>query len=359
MNKHGRAFLLVAAGLLCGLTLAAGASGTTAKHASRLRHVQGRIEALAMDGSRIAYDAATSGGNRVLVWDTRSGRTTTVSGRQTRGADDSSTGSGVYGLAIAGSRVAWLVNVGGNIEGDDYLFASSTTHPKERKVASETRSGDTCSGGPPAVNPQCSGKWLLSLVGSGSVIALDRYTTGQPPNPAPSASLLVLDKNVEAIASGTAPFQPLAVDSGRIAVLHGLAGISLYTPGGKVLQTVPTAGVQAAALSGRNLVVLTTHRTLELFSTTTRSLRRTFETRGTKAPRNLGVEGDVAIYTTGSAVHAVDLSSGKDRVVAEHRGGPLLADIDRTGLVYGGNGYGNAKATLLFVPLARVTAAVG
>jgi hypothetical protein len=78
----------------------------------------------------------------VLVWNARTGKTTKVSGRQTRGADDSSTGSGVFGLAVAGPRVAWLVNVGGNTEGDDYLFASSVANPKERRVASVTRTGD-------------------------------------------------------------------------------------------------------------------------------------------------------------------------------------------------------------------------
>jgi hypothetical protein len=342
--------------LLSGLALAAGAAGTTAKHASKVRHVRGRFEALAMDGSRIAYDLATDSGNKVLVWNVRTGKTTKVSGKQTRGADDSSTGSGVYGLAIAGTRVAWLVNVGGNIEGDDYLFASSATKPKERKVATETRSGDTCSGGPPVSNPQCPGQWLLGLVGSGKVIALDRWTTDQ--SITTNATLLTLGTKLKPIATGTPPLLPLTVDAGRIAVLRSLGDVSLYSPSGKLLQTVHPTTPQAAALGGRNLLVLTATRKLELFNAETGSLRKTFSVRGTTKPRNLDVQGNVAIYTTGSAVHAINLSSGKDRVVAQHRGGPLFAAIDGAGLVHASNGYAPGKGTIVFVPFARVAAAV-
>jgi hypothetical protein len=357
MKKFHQSLLVLAAGLLSGLGLVASAAGTTAKHASKLRHVRGRFEALAMDGSRIAYDLASDSGNTVFVWNVRTGKTTKVSGKQTRGADDSSTGSGVFGLAIAGTRVAWLVNVGGNIEGDDYLFTSSTTKPKERKVATETRIGDTCSGGPPASNPQCPGQWLLGLVGSGKVIALDRWTTDQPQNLTTNATLLTLGARLKPIANGSLPFLPLTVDAGRIAVLR-TGDVALYSTSGKLLQTVHPTSAQAAGLSRNNLVVLTAARKLELFNAKTGSLRKTFSLRGTTQPRNLDVQGNVAIYTTGSAVHAVNLSNGKDRVVAQHRGGPLFAQIDGAGLVHASNGYAPGKGTIVFVPFASVAAAV-
>jgi hypothetical protein len=360
MQKLGRAFLVLAAALTSGLALAASAAGTTRAHASKVTRFQGRIQALALDGSRIAYDVSGAGsvGNKVLVWNARTGKTTRVSGKQTRGADDSSTGSGVFGLAIAGTRVAWLVNVGGNTEGDDYLFASSVANPKERKVASVTRTGDACSGGPPVVNPQCAGNWLLGLVGSGNLIALDRWTTTGEPTVTGSANLLVLGKTVKSVATGEPPFLSVAVAGGRIAVLRSAQDVTLYSSSGKLLRTVHPSSAQGAALSGRNLVVLTKSRKLELFDAETGSLRKTFAMRGTKQPRDLDVQGRVAIYTTGSAVHAVNLSSGKDRVVAQHRGGPLFAQIDSAGLVHGANSYAPGKGTIVFVPFARVAAAV-
>jgi hypothetical protein len=61
----------------------------------------------------------------------------------------------------------------------------------------------------------------------------------------------------------------------------------------------------------------------------------------------------------GSALHAVNLSSGKDRAIRELRGGPILADIDGAGLVYAANRYEYRPGTrVAFVPLARVEAAV-
>jgi hypothetical protein len=360
MKRLGRAFLVLAVGSVAGLALVASAAGTTRAHASKTRQFHGRIEALALDGSRVAYGVeSASSKNRVVVWNVRTGRTTTVSGAQTAGTGDSGSGSGLFGLAIAGTRVAWLANVGGNIEGDDYLFASSVTNPKERKVAWVQRVGDACSGGPPVTNPGCAGNWFLGLVGSGNVIALDRWTTNSGPIVTSSASLLVLGKKLTSVASGEPPFLSVATDAGRIAVLRSPQDVTLYSSTGKLLRTVHPASAQAAALSGRNLVVLNSGRILALYDAGTGALRKTFLARGTKQPRNLDVQGNVAIYTTGSAVHAVNLSSGKDRVVAQHRGGPLFAQIDGAGLVHASNGYAPGRGTVVFVPYARIAAAVG
>jgi hypothetical protein len=99
-----------------------------------------------------------------------------------------------------------------------------------------------------------------------------------------------------------------------------------------------------------------------LYNARTGSHRRTFSARSNRQPRNLGVQGNIAIYTTGSAgvLHAVNLSTGKDHVIAERRGGIEFAHIDRAGLAYAGNGSGTNynKGTLVFVPFAQVKAAV-
>jgi hypothetical protein len=140
MTRLRSVVLVFAAGTI-GLALAATATGTTATSPTKIRHTQGALEALAIDGNRIAYDVGSTLGknnNKVLVWNVRTGKTTTVSGKRTRTVDDSSTGSGVFQLAIAGTRVAWLANVGGNSEGDDYLFTSSVTTPE----GAEARNGD-------------------------------------------------------------------------------------------------------------------------------------------------------------------------------------------------------------------------
>jgi hypothetical protein len=84
---------------------------------------------------------------------------------------------------------------------------------------------------------------------------------------------------------------------------------------------------------------------------------------GPRLPRNLDVQGNIAIYTTSNAgvLHAVNLTTGKDRALSDRHGGVDFAHIDSAGLVYASNGSGKTfgKATLVFKPLSLVKAAVG
>lgn len=347
----------VAAGL--GLTLVASAAGTTAKSPAQIRHVQSRIEALAIDGNRIAYDVGSTLGknnNKVVVWDLRTGKTTTVSGKRTRTVDDSSTGSGVFQLAIAGTRVAWLANVGGNTEGDDYLFSSSATKPSERKLASEQRFGDNCAG---RSSSHCAGDWLGGLVGSGSLIALNTWTTDDTGAVTDGVLDELSGTTLTPVATGLRTVEAVSADHGRIAALQPSSDINVYSSGGKLIEAVSTGGSQTVALSGNRLVVLTRRRQLEIFNLRTGMLGKTFAVHGSvkQPPRDLDAQGNVAIYATGPSLHAVNLSSGKDRVIGKLGGGIGLARISSAGVVYS-NSRLASKGTLAFVPLAKIAAAV-
>jgi hypothetical protein len=365
MKKLGRASLVLTAGSLSGLALVASAAGTTTTSSTTVRHLQVPIAALAMQGSRIAYDASAKyvttphATNKVLVWNLRTGKTIKVSGRKTATADDSSTGAGVIQLALAGSRVAWLVNEGGNLEGDDYLFTSSTATPKEHQVASAIRTGTFCPG---RSTGSCAGKWLGGVVGSGNLIAANRWTTDATGHVTTGELDLLSGTKLKRIATGANTVQAAVADGGRVAVLHADGSVALYSTAGKLLQTIDTPSAEAVALKGKNLVVVNkTPRKLELYNAKTGSLRKTFAVHGTKQPRNLGVQGNIAIYSVGSELHLVSLSSGKDHVLAKLNGGIDLAQIDSAGIAYAGNGFGAnyGKGTLVFMPFAKVAAAVG
>lgn len=363
--RLGRALLLLGAGSVAGLALVATAAGTTSAQ-SRKRHLQVAVAALAMDGDRIAYDASSKlvakpRANKVLVWNVRSGETVKVSGKKTAAADSSSTGAGVFQLAIVGSRVAWLMNEGGNSEGDDYLFTSSLTNPREHQVASEIRSGDGC----PGRGNRCAGKWLGGLVGSGKLIAVNRWTTGAD-NTVIAGELDVLSgRKLKKVATGPGTVEAAAADGGRMAVLRAGQSVALYSAAGKLLRTVDTPpSADAVALQGERLVVGTKTQELLVYDARTGSLRKTLPARGqANNPKNLDVQGKIAVYTTGNVgeLHAVNLSTGKDRVVARPRGGVALARIDKAGLAYAGNGSGTnyGKGTLVFKPFSLVKAAVG
>jgi len=181
------------------------------------------VAALAIDGDRIAYDASAEyvttphATNKVLVWNVHTGKTVKVSGEKTAAADSSSTGAGVFQLAIAGSRVAWLVNEGGNLEGDDYLFTASTTKPKEHQVASEVRTGTFCPG---RSSGSCAGQWLGGVVGSGNLIAANRWTTDATGAVTAGQLDLLRGTKLKQVATGANTVQAAVADGGRIAVLR-------------------------------------------------------------------------------------------------------------------------------------------
>jgi hypothetical protein len=359
--KLGRALLVLGTALLSALALVASAAGTSTAHPAHVKHLQLPVAALAMDGDRVAYDlttrysATTNATNKVLVWNVRTGKTIKVSGKKTAAADSSSTGAGVIQLAIAGSRVAWLLNLGGNLEGDDYLLTSSVTSPKERQVVSAVRVGDNCAGR----GPHCAGPWLGGLVGSGNSIALNRWTTDSQGNVASGGLYALKGTRLHPIATGASTVWAVASDGGREAVLRSDGSVAVYSASGKVLVTVNPPGADAVALSGKNLVVLTQPRTLALYDAQTGLLKKTLAVQG-KGQQNLDVQGNVAIYTTGSSVHAVNLLTGRDRAVGTLPTRIALARIDGAGLAYAGNGVRGSfgKGTLDFVPMARIKAAV-
>jgi hypothetical protein len=211
--------LLLIAGLLSALALVGSAAGTTATSGTKVRHLQVPVGALAIDGSRIAYDASARyvtsphAANKVLVWNLRTGKTVKVSGKKTAAADSTSTGAGVFQLALAGTRVTWLLNEGGNLEGDDYLFTSSVTKPKAHQVASAIRSGDGCRG---RSFSHCAGPWLGGVVGSGNLIAANRWTTDG--NGVVTAGQLdvVSGTKLKQVAIGASTVQAAVADSGRL-----------------------------------------------------------------------------------------------------------------------------------------------
>jgi hypothetical protein len=292
--------------------------------------------------------------NRVLVWNVRTGKTVKVSGKKTAAADSTSGGEGVFELALAGTRVAWLASEGGNLESTDFLFASSTTQPRERRVASATARGDNC--------PGCAGRWLGGLVGSGNTIAFNRWTTDPQGQPVTGGLYLLNGAQTRPIATGLNTVQAVSCDAGRVAVLHSDGSVAVYAKSGQVLTTLPAESAKEAALSGKKLVVVSETRQLQVYDSSSGSLEKTLPTHGSGL-HNLDVQGNIAIYTTGPRVRAVNLSSGKTAaVVALGKHNEIqLARIGSAGMAYAVNGVraNFGKSTLGFLSLARLKAAVG
>lgn len=358
-NRITPVLLLALAVTLLVLSSAAGSAP-----GNRTRQATGPIRALAMDGSRVAYDVAnprgSGAGNHVLVWNLLTGKVTKVSGKRTYQADTTSTGYGVRELAIAGKRVAWIINQGGNSESDDYLCASSVVKPNERQLADAMRSG------PYSSSP---GDWISGLVGSGSVIAVNRWHAEEQGTITQAGLYLMGTRGLGRIAFGPPTLVAKSTDGARIAVLRTDGTVAVYSTAGRLLLNVTPSAAKMITLHGRYLIVLTTTRKLEVYNSHTGSLLKTLPVRGrVKAtPQNLDVETNIAVYTVWPEVRAVNLKSDKDRVIGHMRAfyfyDRVFAQIEPAGVIYAGN-VRNRPAryletgTLVFVPFARVAAAV-
>jgi hypothetical protein len=309
-----------------------------------------------MDGSRVAYDVAGEYGSRhpcneIYVWNVDRKTTTRVSGRRTCGADNTSTGSGVRELALAGDRVAWIVNQGGNSESGDYLYMTSVARPHERVLASAFRTG--------SVDGILTGNWLGGLVGSRSFLGVDHWATDTSGSVS-SARLQRIGARLSDLARGTGTMLAKSADGKLVAVLREDGSVGVYSTGGQLLRTVtPTKRATEVAVRGDYLAVLTTADTLEVYNS--HSGRRLHTWRVARGARSLDVSSGFATYAAPflsggyARVHIRRLKSGRDRVLVTTPTQLVGVRLEPRGLVYAFNRIAPGQpGTVVFVPMARV-----
>ena len=341
-------FSLGLAALLLAALGSSAAAGPAPLPKVKTRTVPGRVEALAMDGSRIAYDIAGRYGsktrcNTVYVWNATRNVNTRVSGRPTCGADNTSTGAGVRELALAGGRAAWIVNQGGNSESSDSLYVSDVSRPGERLIASAFRSGD--------VSWILTGNWLGGLVGAGSFLAVDHWATDSSGN-VTTAKLRRIQTRLSDLAEGSGTMTARATDGRQVAVLRADGTVGLYSTHGALLRTVSPSSAVEVALRGDFLLVLTKSGTVEVFNS--HSGRKLRSWRVAAGAAHLDVASGLAAYAAGSRMHVVRLATGKSVFRARTAGARISAvQLEPAGLAYA-FGRGDRPAKIAFVPMRRL-----
>jgi hypothetical protein len=338
--------LLALTSLLFAVALPASAAGP----AARVKNTNGWIESLAMDGPRVAY-ALKGGGSactKVFVWNVRTQGAALVSGKGTCGADSTSTGGGVTEIAVAGTRLAWIVNEGGNTESADTLYSASLPAPYERRVATVLRTGN--------VDGTLTGSWLSGLVGNGDRIALNQFTTDVS-GTVGTAALQRFGSRLATIAAGRTTLHSVSLDQRRVAVLRSDRTVALYdTDTGHLLLTVKPSSARKVALRKDYVVVLTRTRTLEIFNARTGAAVRTLPVAA--GASKLEIYGGVAVYAVGRNVHAVRLVDGEDAVLVTAPRAIAGLEIEAPGIVYAYNTVRGIKdvGNLAFVPMGTATA---
>ena len=318
-----------------------------------------------MDGARLVYaGSALHACEQTFVWNV-------MTGKQTRGSAPSSRWCGygaLEGLAVNRARIAWKLTSCGNCECTDVLLSSTSAASRARTVATADRLAGDCD-----YPDRTKGGWIEGIVGSGSVMAVSRWlqdTNGT----ITGAGLDVFEAGgFRRIVTGPQGIVAWAVDAGRIAVLRPVApldrsgglyryegsSIGVYSSSGRLLRTITPTSARDVALRGDWLLVLTDAPTIDAYSVSTGRRLHSWPVR--KGAQQLDAYGGVAVYANPGVngnyfVHAVRLSTGRDVVLARALGWPnlrLLA-IEEPGLVYEQDFH-----HLVFLPLARVLAAVG
>jgi hypothetical protein len=345
---------------LAALLLATLAAAAATKPRSLQKRTGRRIEVLAMEGSRIAYDVAADYSrkrcNAVYVWNVARNVATRVSGRQTCGADNTSTGAGVRELAVAGGRVAWIVNQGGNSESGDFLYVTSVVQPHERVLASAFRTGD--------VSGVLTGNWLGGLVGGKTFLGVDHWATDSK-GIVTSARLQRIGARLGDLAEGTETMLAKSTDGRLVSVLREDGTVGLYSTRGAPLRTVtPKQKALEIAVRGDYLAVLTTKATLEVYNS--HSGRRLHTWRVARGAFSLDLSSGLAAYGAPfprggnpRVVHAIRLASGRDRVVATTPPALAAVQLEPVGLAYAYNRVAPGRpGRVVFLRMSRVVRAV-
>ena len=302
-----------------------------------------------MDGPIVAYDLHASGAgcNQVYVWNVNTNGGRIVSGGGTCDADNSSTGSGVREIAFAGTRLAWIVNQGGNSESDDYLYTATLGVQRERLVASAFRSGD--------VDGVLAGGWIGHLVGAGDRMAVNRFTTDTS-GTITQASLQRLDTGLSTLALGSQSLYAVSLDLRRVAVLRTDHTVAIYdTESRRLLLTIRPTSAHEIVLRKDYLVVLTATKTLEVYNSHTGALLKRWPVAA--GASRLDVHSGIAVYAVGRTVFELRLTDGRDAPLATAPRAIEDLQIEAPGVVYAYNTFKGLQdvGNLAFVPLRQAT----
>jgi len=310
----------------------------------------GWIDALAMDGSNVAYSAENAAYCRnVVVWNVLTGSAVLVSGPKSGTCgDDEPSGQQVSELAIAGAQVAWIRTIEGNTEADDTLFAASLPKPREHSLAAARRLGE----------PPVKGGWIGGLVGSGNLVAANVWTTDATGTPIAGSLRTITASASKTVATGTGSVLAESADLGRIAVLRSDGTVALYSAAGGLLRTVTPSSARAVAISKNDVAVLTKTKTLEIYNANTGAFIRRWPVPGGAA--HLDLYAGIAVYAVWRTLHALQLTTGKDAVIASLKRAVVADEIEAPGVVYAYDSVRGIKdvGNLTFVPMRSVAAAV-
>jgi hypothetical protein len=347
------------------------------------------VNALAMNGSTVTMATEWSAGHceQEVAWNPVRASLGAL-GRQSS-CDATSTGRGIAYQAVAGSRVAWVRDGGGNQHDSQLLVASLAKPQTARLLATATRDIDS-GAGDTIGDVRGSGSLLVyaswSVCDTGEV-AFRRCPAGVTPGTIFNAKLWRIEGTTgkKLLASTPDEVAPLAVAAGRILVQRGDGSLELRAADGHVLKAFSfDFPVQQAALGPTKLVVAVREAVNQplpkgrlqfgVYDLATGVLEHTFAppqaAQAVGAPtcsfptgsspaacllpaarlRFQDADASRFLYVLDTTLHVARLADGVDRTYGVPGRPPVLAQLEPPGLVYSYRTTTRFKGRIQFVP---------
>jgi hypothetical protein len=360
------------------------------------------IGGLALDGTEAAFAKAVPSTDcteqRVYRWNLATGGTSRVSGAKTCAlASSTSTGAGIFTIGLAGSHnAAWLYNYGGNSISGERLFSTTAKPGKDTVLAT-------------AYRRYFKGSWIGGLVSDadGSRLTYATWSTGAtgsnsatsaksargprgpngPIGPTSATGVVtesalwrISGSTTYRIAKGSGAVIAASGDAGRIALLRSDGSAAIYGTAGNFVRKIVGADFpcipgqpgparcagEAIALTGNLVAVLADPNpwgqagSIKVYDRTSGKLLHTWPNI---TAWTFDAYAGIAIYGTDFDLHAIDLRTGKNTVVAETSYTIGGARFDKAGLLYYFNGpwseTNGQNGQLVFVPFKTIAAKLG
>jgi hypothetical protein len=358
--------------------------GTAAAPAPPPLRLTGPVKELAADGGRVAVLLQTSRPgctvSRVAVWQPSTRSLAPIGASPC--SESLSTGAGIFSLALAGTRVAYVQYGGGNTR-ELELESASLPARRPATIASASFSLD-----------ETSGTYIGRVAGDGSLLAFDAWNVcpacagASSPQPdrssiwrlggstaCPNAGL-GSKRLCTVVRTGLGTLRLLSAAAGSLALLQPDRSVAVVTAAGATTATIPFAAgeLRVARLDsdGRRLVALVSaggaKNALRVYDATG-ALAATYplpaartsgdatcgDPNGCKTPalRLEDVDSGVVVYVLGSQIHLVRLADGTTATIRPPGRTPVHAQLERDGLYYS---YSlSAKSSrVAFVPFAKL-----
>jgi hypothetical protein len=287
-----------------------------------------RINAIAMDGKRVAFVVHDPAGNcdKVLFWSIQWHFVARLTERVGPTCLPAHAAGGITNVAIAGERAAWTTHYGTSTR----VLAASIIDCVEWVVG----------------RPTSNGRQVAGLSGDDNTLAFAVAGSAGASN----VALVPSRWRASSIARSNSRVVAISADGGRVAALREDGTVAVVTRGGRPMHRIAVGHASALSLHMHTLAVLE-QGTLDVYDVRSGRLLHTW-----RVPSNatsVDLQYGIAVLAAGRDVFAVNAASGRTARLL-HAPGSVRAQIEEPGAAVQFNV--GTRGYLRFIPMSVIEA---